>query len=205
MGAIQNLLKHKFSMYDSGDTFYDDQTDYINRSFYKTRITQNGKSVNDLFREVKPLISHIISKAKIDNYIGFDYVDTYVEVFLKVWNENYREWRELKIIEKVVINNENRHYVLYIVPPATHIKKPFKIRVKAGDCYRPIRKFFDEDEPIPVCPTFKEKTCVTCLDNSSNILFTGCGHICMCNDCNELHPIKTCPICRTKINGKFFL
>ena len=57
MRAIQNLLKHNFSIYDSGNTFYGG--DYINSSFYKMRIIENGKSVNitcrdDLFREVKP-------------------------------------------------------------------------------------------------------------------------------------------------------
>ena len=90
MQAIQNLSKHNlpFSIYDSGDTF-DDQTNYINCSFYKTRITENGKSVNitcgdDLFRKVKPLISHVVSKGKNANYIGLDYFNTYVEVFLKV-------------------------------------------------------------------------------------------------------------------------
>ena len=80
MRAIQNLLKHNFSIYDSGNTFYGG--DYINASFYKTRIIENGKSINitcgdDLFLEVKSLISHIVSKAKNANYIGFDYVEEY--------------------------------------------------------------------------------------------------------------------------------
>ena len=101
------MFKHNllFSIYDSEDTF-DDQINYVNCSFYKTRIIKNGKSVNitcgdDLYRILKPLISHVVSKGKNANYIGFDYVNTYEKVFLKVWNENYQGWRE-SIIDKPV-------------------------------------------------------------------------------------------------------
>ena len=94
MQATQNLLKHNllFSIYDSEDTF-DDQINYINCSFYKTRIIENGKSINitcgdDLYCKVKPLISHVVSKGKNANYIDFYYVNADIKVFLKVWNKN---------------------------------------------------------------------------------------------------------------------
>ena len=80
MQAIQNLLKHNllFSIYDSEDTF-DDQINCFNCSFYKMRIIENGKSVNitcrdDLYRKLKPLIFHVVSKCKNANYIGFEYL-----------------------------------------------------------------------------------------------------------------------------------
>ena len=107
--------------------------------FLQTRIIENGKGVNitcggDLYRKVKPLISHVVSKGKNANYIGFDYVSTYVKVFLKFWNENYQEWRESKIIEKHIPNDETGSD-LYIVPLGNIFKKPFEIRVKASDYY----------------------------------------------------------------------
>ena len=33
--------------------------------------------------------------------------------------------------------------------------------------------------------TFKEKTCTICLERIPNVLFCNCGHICVCEKCNE--------------------
>ncbi|GIL43075.1 hypothetical protein Vafri_857 [Volvox africanus] len=37
-------------------------------------------------------------------------------------------------------------------------------------------------------------TCVVCLDRSSDIVFSGCGHMCVCNACSV--SLQKCPICR---------
>ena len=179
MQAIQNLLKHNllFSIYDSEDMF-DDQINYVNCSFYKTRIIENGKSVNttcgnDLYRKLKPLISHVVSKGKNANYIGFDYVNTDVKVFLKFWNENYQEWRESIIMEKhIVPNDETIGSDLYSVPLWNIFKKPFEICVKESGYYRSNREFFDdesEDESITL-KSYKEDTCMVCLNNEPIVL-----------------------------------
>ena len=201
MQAIQNLLKHNllFSIYDSEDTF-DDQINYVNCSFYKTRIIENGKSVNitcgdDLYRKLKPLISHVVSKGKNANYIGFDYVNTDVKVFLKFWNENYQEWRESIIMEKHIPNDETIGSDLYIVPLRNIFKKPFEIRVKASDYYRSNREFFDdesEDESITL-KSCKEDTCLVCLNNEPEKLFYDCAHYCVCHECEKRKPFKKCP------------
>ena len=40
----------------------------------------------------------------------------------------------------------------------------------------------------------KEETCCICLTNPSNIIFTDCGHICICENCNKNIDLK-CPLC----------
>ena len=46
--------------------------------------------------------------------------------------------------------------------------------------------------------TFKEKTCVICLEGIPNVLFCECGHICICEKCKEIKKINVCPACRTE-------
>jgi hypothetical protein len=45
---------------------------------------------------------------------------------------------------------------------------------------------------------YTEPTCVICLENSSNIIFQMCGHMCTCCECSEKLD-NTCPICRATI------
>ena len=45
----------------------------------------------------------------------------------------------------------------------------------------------------------KSDTCCICLSNPSNIIFTDCGHLCICGSCNEKLTELKCPICRTLI------
>lgn len=44
-----------------------------------------------------------------------------------------------------------------------------------------------------------DKKCSVCFTNKSNIIFVPCGHLCMCNDCNNRYTqynMSFCPICR---------
>jgi hypothetical protein len=42
-----------------------------------------------------------------------------------------------------------------------------------------------------------ETKCVVCIDKKKNILIIGCNHCCLCESC--VKNIKTCPLCRQKI------
>ena len=157
--------------------------------------------------QIKTINISLVSKGKNANYIGFEYVDTDVKVFLKVWNENYQEWRESIIPEKHIPNDETIGSDLYIVPLRNIFKKPFEIRVKASDYYRSNREFFDdesEDESITL-KSYKEDTCVVCLNNEPKILFYDCVHYCVCHKCEERKPFKKCPCCRTRILTKIII
>ena len=39
--------------------------------------------------------------------------------------------------------------------------------------------------------------CSLCLENPSSVVFTGCHHWCVCEDCYERMPSRRCPLCRT--------
>lgn len=45
-----------------------------------------------------------------------------------------------------------------------------------------------------------DKKCSVCFTNKSNIIFIPCGHLCICNDCNNRcaqYNMSFCPICRS--------
>ena len=45
----------------------------------------------------------------------------------------------------------------------------------------------------------KEEICCICLSSPSNILFTNCGHLCICENCDNKLSEAKCPLCRTKV------
>ena len=38
--------------------------------------------------------------------------------------------------------------------------------------------------------TFKSDECVICLTKEPNILFCNCGHLCLCEECDEKHSVS---------------
>ena len=53
----------------------------------------------------------------------------------------------------------------------------------------------------------KEETCCVCLSSPSKVLFSDCGHLCLCEECNNSlttnHDFEEdfkCPMCRTKVS-----
>ena len=46
----------------------------------------------------------------------------------------------------------------------------------------------------------KSVECVICLTNPPNVLFSQCGHICVCNKCGDILETERgrvkCPLCR---------
>ena len=75
------------------------------------------------------------------------------------------------------------------------------------------RYVFTESEAImtkiPVEPKtinakliFKSEECVICLTNPPNVLFCNCGHLCMCEECDKVKSLNTCPVCKTETTIK---
>ena len=43
---------------------------------------------------------------------------------------------------------------------------------------------------------FKEEECLVCTVNKPYVLFCGCGHISMCEECLEYYESYKCPVCK---------
>ena len=50
--------------------------------------------------------------------------------------------------------------------------------------------------PINEGKTFKHDLCTICLERIPNVLFCGCGHISMCEECLEYYESYKCPVCK---------
>ena len=66
-----------------------------------------------------------------------------------------------------------------------------------------IRREEEEEEEkrnkqINTDKTFKSDECVICLTNSPNVLFCNCGHLCLCEECEEVKSLVVCPVCKTE-------
>jgi len=48
----------------------------------------------------------------------------------------------------------------------------------------------------------KNTECVVCMDGTRNMTLQPCNHLCLCEGCAAEKDIPTCPICRTRIEGK---
>ena len=46
--------------------------------------------------------------------------------------------------------------------------------------------------------TFKEETCIICVEKEPKVLFCGCGHLCVCKECKKFFQKYVCRICKHK-------
>ena len=79
-----------------------------------------------------------------------------------------------------------------------YISYSFDYRWKEVYPYFPT--IFSEKKMLPITngiETFKSNECVICNEAQPNILFCGCGHISICEKCNEQYKSYTCLVCRT--------
>ena len=188
---------------------------FVSKSFcYKTRKVKIAADVNliwefELFRAVKPLVAHSISNAKNHNFRNLVYLNTGVEVYLKIWDEKYEEeWEYERIIEGDIDNNQtvdsSNLQLVQADPYMSYFMKPFEIHAMIHDYYKyniPDDESEDEEPPRVSMP-FKTDKCVVCLNNEPKILFYNCLHYCVCSECKETNPFRKCPSCRMRIENK---
>ena len=55
-----------------------------------------------------------------------------------------------------------------------------------------------EKQVINAGQSFKSNECIIRLDNPPNVLFCNCGHMCICEECDRVKSLETCPVCITE-------
>ena len=87
-------------------------------------------------------------------------------------------------------------------------KKTFEIHIDVDAEYfikgeeEEVEEEEEEEQLITVLKAYKEDKCVVCLMNKPKVLFYDCMHQCVCLECEERKPFKSCPCCRTRISTK---
>ena len=102
--------------------------------------------------------------------------------------------------------------MLKTIPIQTkYLKKPFQIHIDVNVEYFPEEEEEEyeveitreeEEESTTVIKPFREDKCVVCLSKEPKVLFNDCMHYCVCLECEEIKPFKSCPCCRTRIPTK---
>ena len=68
------------------------------------------------------------------------------------------------------------------------------------DAYFIICKDSDENDSnnryINANKTFKTEECLICVENKPNVLFCGCGHLSVCEECIKYYESYQCPVCK---------
>ena len=65
--------------------------------------------------------------------------------------------------------------------------------------------FMEDEEEYKIRKTKREDECVICCKNPSNILYTECLHMVVCNECDATGNLSKCPFCRKKIKNQRIL
>ena len=126
----------------------------------------------------------------------FDYI------FLSLEFDGNFNWKKSQFCQKVPTNPFT--IGVNIVKQLSDEEKENNIEYLTEEDIEEARRREDEEEKekrnkqINTVKTFKSDECVICLTNSPNVLFCNCGHLCLCEECEELKSLVVCPVCKTE-------
>jgi hypothetical protein len=78
-------------------------------------------------------------------------------------------------------------------------------------CYDDVQIYESPKRSTPLVEKmFGVKECCVCLDVPPTVLVDPCGHLCLCDTCNEILSVlsnqkRLCPVCRTPIDKVAFV
>ena len=220
MKNLENFLKNNiFFTYQREDDYYVEQgysECFVINSIYKSKIIHNPTkfnltTTNKLVDKVKPFLScltskYIWKKSNCNFNVGSFNISLIVGVF---YSSNLEEESEYNEIANLIVDDYMRElkYVGNNTYTNKIFKKPFQIHIDVNVEYFPEEEDEEEEEegeekPITVIESFREDKCVVCLINEPRVLFYDCMHYCVCLECEEIKPFKSCPYCRIRISTK---
>ena len=165
-------------------------------------------NVDNIYRKVEPFIRYLVSLHRSVWWpVGSSYIDSSFDIGIFVKdNENY--YKKLATVEasgEFYTGRFNFYDPECLeIGPYTSYTKPFKIHRDANAAYAMLDEeeqsdsSDEEEQIINDSKTYKSDECIVCLTNPPKVLFCNCGHLCLCEECDDAKNLKTCPICKTK-------
>ena len=210
--ALQDFYEERltFQKY-SGHVDPGEYGDVWDHEWFKTKEIVEGKTrvdidfKEDLFFRAMPFLSRIVSECRSSSFDHLEYSETNFEIVVTPAGG-----RAINICEGRI---ENGQYLSEVQPDFDYINpygeewlnEIYSVRLFVCHTYlAPPR------EPIPIFIVppripFVHDECLICVTNIPNILYSNCGHMCICNSCDALEVINICPMCRTECVNKFVL
>ena len=184
----------------------------------KFRITENYKRVSDYIDTsdytFDELTAFIIYDLECENIIEFIDLTTpficYISSLLKY--EDIRRYKNNKILIKLEFCKSEAEYILDVLKindenGIRSIKECveyfngdgyYLAFTKKFDAYFIILYDDSDDNHKNNNKTFKTEECLVCTENKPNVLFCGCGHISMCEECLIYYESYKCPVCKNR-------
>ena len=199
---------NKILEYESNDTFNEETTRQQIYDCYRNDIDSFHDFYQNSNVEDQPVnvFSYVLT---ITGDYNDEIDDTYHRVIYHVeFNRNNELIREQKfyLTESPAIRAP---YKVYISVGLYSFEEPQDdLPLRLTDILEITDEFteFDEfDRDYELKKTIKEEECVICYERPSNVLYTDCGHIPTCKECEDKGNIQKCPICRTKVTKDKFI
>ena len=149
------------------------------------------ENVIEFIKLVKPFLCYISSLLK------YEYEELYINdrIYIKLeFHESQGEY----ILDVLKINDENgieriRECIQYFNGFYLTLTRKF-------DAYFVIYDDSEENDSyndhINTNKTFKTEECLLCYGDKPDVLFCGCGHLCICKECIKYYESYKCPICK---------
>ena len=196
MKSLEQVIQNKFLLsknykrvndfIDPSDLTFDELTAFI---IYN----MDCENIIEFIKLVTPFMCYISSLHK---YEDSDHnIDDKILVKLE-----FHESRGEYTLDMLKINDENgiesvREYIEYFNDSGFYLKFTRKF-----DAYFILYNDPDENDSynqhINDNKTFKTEECLICVENKPNVLFCGCGHLCVCEECIRYYESYKCPVCK---------
>ena len=212
MKSLETVIKQKCKFlgntkksYILGNRTWDDNTGNI---LFRQKISIETENMITSLKEITPLFVYISSYLRYNRGESEANVINIELVFIfKTFNrpDPIKFWGYLldnpiaHIRSKINRIYSDGHYVSFLEPFGIIMRLENNSYFNLGfEIYESYNESIDEDvETINDIKTFKHDLCTICLERIPNVLFCLCGHICICEKCNEIKKLDECPICKT--------
>ena len=196
MNTLERVIQNKFLLSKNYKRVYD----FINLSDLTLGelnafiiYNMECKNINEFIKLVTPFMCYISSLLKYED--SDLYIDDKILVKLE-FQESQGEY----ILDAFKINDENgiesiRECIEHYNDIGFYLTFTRKF-----DAYFIICNDSDENysynQRINANKTFKTEECLICVENKPNVLFCGCGHLCVCEECIRYYESYECPVCK---------
>ena len=172
--------------------------------FYSVKIFKYNEDIRDFIRiSMKGFLLYLDSLLRIDGYrLSYVEVNGKETISLEYFPILRFKYSPILRLEELVVGTndfldqlDNEIYNAHMEDFNLWGVEAFNIVICIG-CQNISR--VDNKEVIKIDKIFKTGECVICLSTKPNVLFCGCGHLCICNECNKTKKLNVCPACRTE-------
>ena len=172
---------------------------------YRTEEIQNPTTTEEIFKSSQSFLRQTIEKYNNYKIKGETTILTTYRLYI-VWKVEKDESEQPK--------EKDLYGAIYQIEEGNKIRVEEKKSVTLSETIHPnfyifvvpTVYIFRERQPYPYGEENKEyqnplkiAECTICLKNPTNVLFTRCYHIVVCDICNQSNKIRYCPLCKNSL------